>query len=182
MLFFIRIFFSRLSIGLKHLFDVSLLDWLMGPLKVVLVTDTDSLNQAAPLPYKYYGQKLWQTVRQVVDDLHYRCDAIEISKLDFQEHESVNKYLSADIVIMVDRSIDETNAKSVLWHLGCDKSRSTADFYVSQGQSRKCRLSRWYRSDSSEWNGKWQCHSWLKSRKFFSSLIIVQWKEKLFFN
>ncbi len=73
----------------------------MGPLKVVLLTEPDSLNQDVALPYKYYGQKLWETIRAVVEELHYRCESVELHKLDFQEHESVNKYLSADIVIMV---------------------------------------------------------------------------------
>lgn len=73
----------------------------MGPLKVVLLTESDSLNQDVGLPYKYYGQKLWETIQGIVDDLHYRCGSVELHKLDFQEHESVNKFLNADIVIMV---------------------------------------------------------------------------------
>lgn len=82
----------------------------MGPMRVVLLTDTDSLNQDGALPYKYHGQKLWQTVRQVVEDLQYRCDSIELNKLDFQEHESMHKYVSADIVIMV-KTFFERKAK-----------------------------------------------------------------------
>ncbi len=73
----------------------------MGPLKVVLLTETDSLNRDVPLPYKYYGQKLWETIRLVIEELNFRCQSVELHKLDFQEHESVNKFLSADIVIMV---------------------------------------------------------------------------------
>ena len=73
----------------------------MGPLKVVLLTESDSLKPDSNLPYKYYGQKLWETIRTVVEHLQYRCESVELHKLDFQEHESVNKYLSADIVIMV---------------------------------------------------------------------------------
>ena len=73
----------------------------MAPLKVVLLTETDSLNQNGTLPYKYYGQKLWTTVRALVEELQHRCESVELHKLDFQEHESVNKYLNADIVIMV---------------------------------------------------------------------------------
>jgi hypothetical protein len=73
----------------------------MGPLKVVLLTESDSLKRDANLPYKYYGQKLWETIQSVVEELHYRCESVELHKLDFQEHESVNKFLNADIVIMV---------------------------------------------------------------------------------
>jgi hypothetical protein len=73
----------------------------MGPLKVVLLTESDSLKRDANLPYKYYGQKLWETIRTTVEELHYRCESVELHKLDFQEHESVNKFLNADIVIMV---------------------------------------------------------------------------------
>ena len=73
----------------------------MGPLKVVLLTETESLTQDVALPYKYYGQKLWEKIRATVEELKYRCESVELHKLDFQEHESVNKFLTADIVIMV---------------------------------------------------------------------------------
>jgi hypothetical protein len=73
----------------------------MGTLKVVLLTESDSLSREVTLPYKYYGQKLWESVRSIVQELHYRCESVELHKLDFQEHESVNKFLNADIVIMV---------------------------------------------------------------------------------
>jgi hypothetical protein len=73
----------------------------MGPLKVVLLTESDSLNRDAGLPYKYFGQKLWESIESIVEELHYRCESVELHKLDFQEHESVNKFLNADIVIMV---------------------------------------------------------------------------------
>jgi hypothetical protein len=73
----------------------------MGSLKIVLLTEPDSLNGVVTLPYKYYGQKLWETIRTTVEELHYRCESVELHKLDFQEHESVNKFLNADIVIMV---------------------------------------------------------------------------------
>ncbi|CAF4164534.1 unnamed protein product, partial [Rotaria sordida] len=72
----------------------------MPPLKVVLLTDSDSLNPNIPLPYKYYGQKLWETIQTIVYDLNYSCETVELHKLDFQEHESVNKFLNADIVVM----------------------------------------------------------------------------------
>ncbi|CAF4200401.1 unnamed protein product [Rotaria sordida] len=71
----------------------------MPPLKVVLLTDSDSLNPNIPLPYKYYGQKLWETIQTIVYDLNYSCETVELHKLDFQEHESVNKFLNADIVV-----------------------------------------------------------------------------------
>ena len=73
----------------------------MGSLKVVLLTESDSLNRDVTLPYKYYGEKLWETLRGVVNELQYRSESVELHKLDFQEHESVNKFLNADIVIMV---------------------------------------------------------------------------------
>lgn len=69
--------------------------------KVVLLTDSQSLNQNVPLPYKYYGHKLWETIQSILKDLNYSCEIVELNKLDFQEHESVNKFLNADIVLMV---------------------------------------------------------------------------------
>ena len=84
----------------------------MGPLKIVLLTDADSLNKDVALPYKYYGQKLWNTIRTIVDELHYRCESIELHKLDFQEHESMNKFLNADIVIMVDAAAPRHRSSS----------------------------------------------------------------------
>lgn len=77
----------------------------MSSLKVVLLTESDSLNRDVTLPYKYYGEKLWETLRGTVNELHYRCESVELHKLDFQEHESVNKFLNADIVIMVGRKV-----------------------------------------------------------------------------
>lgn len=74
---------------------------MMGTLKVVLLTDTDSMNQDRTLPSKYHGVKLWETVRSVVEELQFRCESVDLHKLDFQEHESVNKFLNADIVLMV---------------------------------------------------------------------------------
>ncbi|CAF0727583.1 unnamed protein product [Rotaria sordida] len=64
------------------------------------VINSDSLNPNIPLPYKYYGQKLWETIQTIVYDLNYSCETVELHKLDFQEHESVNKFLNADIVVM----------------------------------------------------------------------------------
>ncbi|CAF4592052.1 unnamed protein product [Rotaria sp. Silwood1] len=72
----------------------------MPSLKVVLLTDSDSLSRNTPLPYKYYGQKLWETIQTTVKKLNYSCETVELNKLDFQEHESVNKFLNAEIVIM----------------------------------------------------------------------------------
>ncbi len=73
----------------------------MSSLKVVLLTESDSLNPDVPLPYKYYGQKLWKTIETIVNELNYSCETVDLHKLDFQEHESVNKFLNAHIVIMV---------------------------------------------------------------------------------
>jgi hypothetical protein len=73
----------------------------MASLKIVLLTESVLLNQDVSLPYKYYGQKLWETIQIIVRELHYSCEIVELHKLDFQEHESVNKFLNADIVIMV---------------------------------------------------------------------------------
>jgi hypothetical protein len=73
----------------------------MTSLKIVLLTDSDSLNPDVPLPYKYYGQKLWETIGTIINNLNYSYETVDLSKLDFQEHESVNKFFNADIVIMV---------------------------------------------------------------------------------
>ena len=73
----------------------------MSSLKAVLLTESDSLNRDVTLPNKYYGQKLWETLRETVNELHYRCESVELHKLDFQEPESANKLLNADIVLMV---------------------------------------------------------------------------------
>ena len=73
----------------------------MSSLKVVLLIESNSLNRDVALPYKYCGEKLWEIVQSTVDELHYRCESVELHKLDFQEHESMNKFLNADIVIMV---------------------------------------------------------------------------------
>jgi hypothetical protein len=122
----------------------------MGPLKIVLLTDTDSLNQNGALPYKYYGQKLWTTVRTLVEELHHRCESVELHKLDFQEHESVNKYLNADIVIMV-TEMNDWGSVEPFYRLGCHQPRPTTDLHVSQRQSRERGLSRRHCLDSSEW-------------------------------
>jgi hypothetical protein len=73
----------------------------MAFLKIVLLTDSDSLNPDVPLPYKYYGQKLWKAIETIISELSYDCETVELHKLDFQEYESVNKFFNADIVIMV---------------------------------------------------------------------------------
>lgn len=73
----------------------------MSLLKVVLLTESDSLNPDVSLSYKYYGQKLWETIEKIIHELNYSCETVDLHKLDFQEYESVNKFLNADIVIMV---------------------------------------------------------------------------------
>lgn len=73
----------------------------MTSLKVVLLTESDLLNQSTSVSNKYHGQKLWDTIRSIVNEIHYNCETVELDKLDFQEHESVNKFLNADIVLMV---------------------------------------------------------------------------------
>ena len=45
--------------------------------------------------------KMWHVVEKAVENLKYHLDTTEIEKLDFQQYESVNKILDADIVIMV---------------------------------------------------------------------------------
>ncbi|CAF2127693.1 unnamed protein product [Rotaria magnacalcarata] len=72
----------------------------MGSLKVVLLTESNSLAENAALPYKYYGHILREKILAITEELHYRCECVDVHKLDFQEHESVNKFLNADIVIM----------------------------------------------------------------------------------
>ncbi|CAF4500768.1 unnamed protein product, partial [Rotaria magnacalcarata] len=100
----------------------------MSTLKVVLLTDSDSLNQNIPLPYKYYGKKLWETVQNIVTELKYPCEIVELDKLDFQEHESVNKFLNADIVLM-----DVTNQDrrpTFMYHKGNRESVDCMDDIV----------------------------------------------------
>jgi hypothetical protein len=89
----------------------------MSRLKVVLVTEVDSFNRNGTLPYKYYGQQLWDTVRSIVEQLQYRCESIQLDKLDFQEQESVNKFLGADIVIMVSKI--NTRQLIIIEHFVC---------------------------------------------------------------
>ncbi|CAF1581908.1 unnamed protein product [Adineta steineri] len=100
----------------------------MSGLKVVLLTESDSLKQDAPLLYKSNGQKLWDTIRSIVSELHYCCETVELNKLDFQEHESVNKFLNAAIVIM-----DVTNQDcrpSFMYHKGNRESVDCIDDIV----------------------------------------------------
>ncbi|CAF4217752.1 unnamed protein product, partial [Rotaria sp. Silwood2] len=100
----------------------------MGPLKVVLLTESNSLTGNDALPYKYYGQKLWEKIQLIVEELHYRCESVDLHKLDFQEHESVNKFLNADIVIM-----DVTNPDrrpTFMYHKGNRESMDCMDDIV----------------------------------------------------
>ncbi|CAF4331261.1 unnamed protein product, partial [Adineta steineri] len=100
----------------------------MSGLKVVLLTESDSLKQDVPLLYKSNGQKLWDTIRSIVSELHYCCETVELNKLDFQEHESVNKFLNAAIVIM-----DVTNQDcrpSFMYHKGNRESVDCIDDIV----------------------------------------------------
>jgi hypothetical protein len=84
----------------------------MTSLKVVLLTESSSLSPEVPLTYKYYGQKLWATIETIVNELSYGYETVELSKLDFQEYESVNKFLNADIVIMVRSNHFHLNSKN----------------------------------------------------------------------
>ncbi|CAF1405790.1 unnamed protein product, partial [Adineta steineri] len=100
----------------------------MSGLKVVLLTESDSLKQDVPLLYNSNGQKLWDTIRSIVSELHYCCETVELNKLDFQEHESVNKFLNAAIVIM-----DVTNQDcrpSFMYHKGNRESVDCIDDIV----------------------------------------------------
>ncbi|CAF1245691.1 unnamed protein product [Adineta steineri] len=101
----------------------------MGSLKVVLLTESDSLKRDANLPYKYYGQKLWETIQSVIVELNYRCESVELHKLDFQEHESVNKFLNADIVIMVDVT-NQDRRPTFMYHKGNRESMDCMDDIV----------------------------------------------------
>ena len=105
----------------------------MSSPKVVLLTESDSLNRDVTLPYKYYGQKLWETIRGIVNDLHYRCESVELHKLDFQEHESVNKFSQCRYCDygMIDHSRVCLDRLISFLSLGFNGSRSTTDIYVS---------------------------------------------------
>lgn len=74
-----------------------------GFLKVVLLTESDTVDPNAPATLKNDRRELWKTIRHIVLELNYQCEIVELSKLDFQEQESVPKFFNAHIVIMVNR-------------------------------------------------------------------------------
>ncbi|CAF0791592.1 unnamed protein product [Adineta ricciae] len=95
--------------------------------KVVLLTESNSANQDVASNCKY-EQKLWDKLRLIVTDLHYCCETVELDKLDFQEYESVDKFLNAAIVIM-----DVTNAErrpTFMYHKGNRESINCMDDIV----------------------------------------------------
>ncbi|UJR26998.1 hypothetical protein I4U23_008305 [Adineta vaga] len=99
----------------------------MNALKVVLLTESNSLSQDVSSNCKY-GQKLFESIRTIVTDLHYSCETVELNKLDFQEYESVDKFLNAAIVIM-----DVTNPDrrpTFMYHKGNRESVDCMDDIV----------------------------------------------------
>ena len=73
----------------------------MTSLKVVLLSDSNSLNGDVSPQYKGCREKLWATINTTIKKLNYSCEIVDLHKLDFQEYESVNKFFNADIVVMV---------------------------------------------------------------------------------
>ena len=72
----------------------------MSSLKIVFLIESN-----VPLPVKSPGRTLWETIGMIIREMHYSYETVELDKLDFQEQESVNKFLNADIVIMVSRLV-----------------------------------------------------------------------------
>lgn len=72
----------------------------MSSLKIVFLIESN-----VPSPVKSPGRTLWETIGMIIREMHYSYETVELDKLDFQEQESVNKFLNADIVIMVSRLV-----------------------------------------------------------------------------
>ena len=88
----------------------------MGTLRIVFLTDVES-------PDGSHGEKLCSTVSTLVTQLHYGWETVALDKLDSQEEASVEKFLHADVVMMV-RGREEvvlSSSNSVL--VGCHQSR-----------------------------------------------------------
>ncbi|CAF0940704.1 unnamed protein product, partial [Didymodactylos carnosus] len=64
---------------------------------------------------------LWDTISSCIEnDLNYHCEFIDFNKLDFQEHETLNKFLTADIVLM---DVTNTQKRPVfMYHKGTRES------------------------------------------------------------
>ena len=66
----------------------------MGTLRIVFLTDVES-------PDGYHGEKLCSTIGTLVNQLGHCWETVALDKLDSQEEASVEKFLHADIVMMV---------------------------------------------------------------------------------
>ena len=66
----------------------------MGTLRIVFLTDADSSDV-------HHVDKLWTTIGTLVNQLHYCWETVALDKLDSQEEASMEKFLHADIVMMV---------------------------------------------------------------------------------
>lgn len=73
----------------------------MVSIKVVLLTEPDANAADLATASKSHQQLLAKKIENIVVDLNYKFETVEFSKLQFQEQESVDKFLSANIVIMV---------------------------------------------------------------------------------
>lgn len=82
----------------------------MVSIKVVLLTEPDANAPDLSTASKSHQQLLAKKIENVVNELTYKFETVEFSKLQFQEQESVDKFLSANIVIMV-RRLDENFVK-----------------------------------------------------------------------
>ena len=72
-----------------------------GFLKVVLLTESETITPSTPVTLKSDRRELWKTIQRIVLELNYHCETVELSKLDFQEQESVSKFFNAHIVMLV---------------------------------------------------------------------------------
>ena len=79
----------------------------MASLKIVFVIESN-----VPSTDKSPKRTLWDTIGMILRELHYPYETVELDKLDFQEQESVNKFLNADIVIMVRRRKNRCHSMS----------------------------------------------------------------------
>ena len=73
----------------------------MVSIKVVLLIEPDANASDLSTASKSHQQLLAKKIESVVNELKYKFETVEFSKLQFQEQESVDKFLSANIVIMV---------------------------------------------------------------------------------
>ena len=70
----------------------------MIPFNIILLTEPDMIDQTTPSPSH---PQLWKTIEMTIQHIDYRCESVKLDQLDFNEQDSNNKVLNADLVIMV---------------------------------------------------------------------------------